>query len=524
VRLTVVLDRFVDRRVFESFITLSHVDFKPEFSPMKNRCACVGKSNWMLEKLIAIEKIINLRKFERNFEHNGTFIKELKVQNLNSELSPFGDSWYLDIRPLKNNEKICFAHVNETKVSINVASACKGDLASQLLEAYLKGRFPIVGKFLISSGTASFQIGKFEIYPKGGLWRLYNDLVLAAFECISNLEANFTTEELIPESQSLSNENSSRIMSCPLIVSLLGYLVLTIGRLSKKIIDRIFMRKKWVTEIYLSNYQPVILNQFLPDSRYGIADPFLFRKGDIIYCFVEIQKKLSEKGAIACLEFDLKGREIQPTYSGIVLEENFHLSFPHVFETEGEYFMLPEQHESGNYWIYNAKNFPYNWERYVELPFLLGAVDPLLFQSEGSFYILASMLYKDIGFSRKLLAFKSYNLAGPWQELPVTGIDSCAHGRNAGLALLGDGVKLRMVQKVKQFEYGTSGVLFQRVTFQNGLIELENFEDPWCLANRARAFERTHHVNIHNDIIALDYLAKSLKVRTLLPSCRLKFE
>lgn len=72
-----------------------------------------------------------------------------------------------------------------------------------------------------------------------------------------------------------------------------------------------------------------------------VADPFMIRGGGEWHMFFEILPQADEKGVIALASSadGLKWR-----YRQVVLDEPFHLSYPYVFEFEGEHYMIPESH------------------------------------------------------------------------------------------------------------------------------------------------------------------------------------
>lgn len=66
------------------------------------------------------------------------------------------------------------------------------------------------------------------------------------------------------------------------------------------------------------------------------------------------------KGDIAAAESTDRGFTWTPL--GVVLTEDWHLSYPFVFEHEGDIFMMPEGSRSGQLKLYRAVDFPNEWE------------------------------------------------------------------------------------------------------------------------------------------------------------------
>ena len=78
-----------------------------------------------------------------------------------------------------------------------------------------------------------------------------------------------------------------------------------------------------------------------PRGRF-LADPFVFKKDGIDYIFVEDFFYSDRKGRISVIK--ISNGKYQ--FLGIVLEEEFHLSFPFIFESQESIFMIPETSQS----------------------------------------------------------------------------------------------------------------------------------------------------------------------------------
>ena len=68
----------------------------------------------------------------------------------------------------------------------------------------------------------------------------------------------------------------------------------------------------------------------------------MVRMKDVWYLFFEVMNSKSGKGEIGlAISKDCRAW----TYQNIVLKEEFHLSYPYVFESDGDYYMIPESCE-----------------------------------------------------------------------------------------------------------------------------------------------------------------------------------
>merc|ERR1711991_795059 len=111
-----------------------------------------------------------------------------------------------------------------------------------------------------------------------------------------------------------------------------------------------------------------------PPNRY-LADPFVIKKGKNHYCFVEDYNTKNKKGCISVYEIKKDScKEL-----GVALEENFHLSYPFLFNHENELYMCPETHEANEIRLYKCTEFPLKWKFVKTLISNVSAVDTNIF-------------------------------------------------------------------------------------------------------------------------------------------------
>lgn len=94
-----------------------------------------------------------------------------------------------------------------------------------------------------------------------------------------------------------------------------------------------------------------------------VADPFLFPGTDCWYLFFEVFNSDRDPDAAIGVATSADGYQWQ--YEGIALHTQKHLSFPYLFEWEGERYMLPETGGEGDTMVelYKASSFPTDWHR-----------------------------------------------------------------------------------------------------------------------------------------------------------------
>ena len=89
-----------------------------------------------------------------------------------------------------------------------------------------------------------------------------------------------------------------------------------------------------------------------PDRRF-LADPFLFKSNGQTIIFVEDLFCKDNKGRISAIKID-KGKY---EFLDVVLEEDFHLSFPFIFRDNDEIYMIPETHQANEIRLYECSHF-----------------------------------------------------------------------------------------------------------------------------------------------------------------------
>ena len=120
------------------------------------------------------------------------------------------------------------------------------------------------------------------------------------------------------------------------------------------------------------------------------ADPFIFEKDNEVYLFAEIFSYKHGRGVLAYAKYDDK-KNCFGKYNTIIVED-YHLSYPCVFEYENNIYIMPEANESDSLYLYRAVEFPNKWEKLP--PLFTGAklVDTTPILIEGKPYALSYKL------------------------------------------------------------------------------------------------------------------------------------
>ena len=195
-----------------------------------------------------------------------------------------------------------------------------------------------------------------------------------------------------------------------------------------------------------------------PRDRY-YADPFLYEHQGRTYIFFEDYRYRQRRGVISCVAIDSADRVSQPL---TVLEADGHLSYPFIFELDGQIYLLPETSQMRRVGLYRCLKFPAEWELdrvLIQAP----ASDATLWQQGGTFWLFANLSAAVQGrLCDDLHLFFTQSLDGTWTPHPKNPIVVDAGGaRPAGRMFLDRGRLIRPAQDCSA-GYG-SGIVLKHV-------------------------------------------------------------
>lgn len=214
---------------------------------------------------------------------------------------------------------------------------------------------------------------------------------------------------------------------------------------------------------------------WLPDAgrwRY-LADPFGLQRGDALHVFVEAfdyhtKRAHIERHELALADMGWRG-------SRRVLERPFHLSFPQVFEHEGETWMVPESYQAREIALYRAVDDTLDhWERECALlPGLPGA-DAALIEHEGRWWMFYTLVGAGARDQRELHVAHAPQLAGPWSPLDFNPVRVDRQGaRPAGRPFVGAGGVMTLPVQDSSGGYGSATRLLRFPVLTPQRVEIE---------------------------------------------------
>ena len=196
-----------------------------------------------------------------------------------------------------------------------------------------------------------------------------------------------------------------------------------VKRIAKKFIRR---KDNWSIGIYegnsLINFKPsqkirnpVLTARDVHDILADfVADPFMVEENGIWYMFFEVMEAITQKGKIG-LATSKNGFDWD--YQKIVIDEEFHLSYPYVFQVKDDYYLIPESNEKDSIRLYKAVDFPRKWVFIKNI--LSGAKfsDASVFYYQDKWWLLTSLSRSDV-----LYLYYANDLMGTWVEHPQSPI------------------------------------------------------------------------------------------------------
>lgn len=175
-------------------------------------------------------------------------------------------------------------------------------------------------------------------------------------------------------------------------LQLLTLIYKKIWQKTKLVYQTHMFKKQWFLSYCI---QPELSSSFLrykkmvpPADRFW-ADPHVIYQEGNYYIFIEEYIYKEKKGHISVIVMDDKGNHSCPKS---VLKKEHHLSYPFVFESAGEYYMIPETAENKTIELYKSKGFPFDWEWQMNLMEDVNAVDTTLYFHENKWWMFVNLI------------------------------------------------------------------------------------------------------------------------------------
>lgn len=203
-------------------------------------------------------------------------------------------------------------------------------------------------------------------------------------------------------------------------------------------------------------------------KRYWYADPMLFEYNNEIFLFLEMFDNISGLGVIGYSRY-VNGEFCEPK---AVIRECFHMSYPYVFEKDGDIFMMPETSADGCIQLYKAVEFPDKWEKYEVMINVKNAVDTV-FLNENC--LLTSIVENSFDKTTRL---ERYDIISKKKYEDT--FEASQHTRGAGRIFRYNGKKIRPAQDCSGGIYGLGLIFYEIIQSDKSYSEKELFRLSYC--------------------------------------------
>lgn len=284
----------------------------------------------------------------------------------------------------------------------------------------------------------------------------------------------------------------------------------------KKIFKKIFFTDPfdWILlfnseeEVFKSNHFGNFLKIRSSKDKFW-ADPFIIKRSSKYYVFVEEFVYKKNKGHISVIELDRKGMIANIK---VIIEKDYHMSYPFVFESDGVLYMIPESSENRTVDVYKCNDFPGQWDYQKTIMKDISAFDTTLFLFNGKWWMftLKNELKGSKDESPELFLYYSDSfLSDNWISHPLNPIVSDIRtARPAGRIFIKDGKIIRPSQDCS--------VRYGRAINYNVIITLSENEYFETLSERVepdwdKSLKGIHTLNSDGGSIIID--AYSFRLR-----------
>lgn len=231
-------------------------------------------------------------------------------------------------------------------------------------------------------------------------------------------------------------------------------------------------------------------------SHFWCADPFCVVRNGRTYVFVEMMRMWRGIGSIGVFEINPDGSSALTE----VIREKFHLSYPNVFEWDGQMYMVPESSRARKLLLYKAADFPTRWTLETVLLDNVELVDNSLLICGGNRYLFS---YCKGHPERSPVVFELHETT----IHPLGRLENARSNQGAGNVLAVDGERYRPVQDSTNF-YGER-ILVQHVRGVPGEQYSEEFSgaigpENIMAAEATNRYDAIHTINRWGNIEVVD--------------------
>lgn len=234
-------------------------------------------------------------------------------------------------------------------------------------------------------------------------------------------------------------------------------------RIARRALTKLVFRRQWqlllcrghLQERSVRRFEPVVP----PNGRFW-ADPFLVKHDGATWMFFEDYSFRRKKAGISCIRLTEEG------YDGFqeVLNLPYHLSYPFLFEHEGNLYMIPETAENRTVELWKCVEFSNRWEKLRTIFENVSAVDATLLKHDGRWWMFVTLDRSGLGdYGSELFIYHTDDpIRGEWHRHAANPVLVDARRARMG----GGFIRMRCGRLIRCGQKGGS-------TYGSGLVFLE---------------------------------------------------
>ena len=265
----------------------------------------------------------------------------------------------------------------------------------------------------------------------------------------------------------------------------------------------IAFRKRDGQKTILSNLEGPFFVPDLPKDTWA-ADPFVFSFNGEEFLFYEWFLEKKKKGVIACSKIS----ELSITTPQLVLEEDFHLSFPCIFVFKDDVYMIPETGAKESLMLYKCKRFPLEWT--LEKVLLNGykTSDTIVYLHNNNVFVFASIIKNNASTVNNILFKLNMDNQELEKQLELADVSNIGL-RNAGLFFENFGSLIRPGQYCEDNDYGKALTFWNVIKiddnkYEESFIRNVDVKDVRLVNNNTNNYSGIHTYNLNNYYETID--------------------
>lgn len=243
------------------------------------------------------------------------------------------------------------------------------------------------------------------------------------------------------------------------------------------------------------------LSPIYPPENTFWADPFVWERDKKRYIFFEDYPFNTRRGRISAIEVNSAGQPIGE--AAPVLETAHHLSYPFLFEYQGELYMMPEQTEVKRVDLYRCVEFPNRWVFEKNLIQGVKIADPTLFEHEGRWWLFCAAKSGRVRINESLFAYYADSpLSDHWQAHAANPLmRDLSLGRPAGRIYRDESGCLFRPSQNCLLRYG-HGLNLNKIQ----LLTPTDYKETliWKIRGDHVGVRAIHHIDYHSGLLVMD--------------------